>query len=128
MCVGACIYVCTCVHTNEGECVVYTRTYVCPCSYFPVESTQEMLDEFRPKLCVFDTSMSEGVEYLCRFLPVVMKPEEQARGFRVWFEELIHLWLDCHMDIRPESVRDPARLTSLGTCVYLPTSVHMYSR
>ena len=84
-----------------GECVVHT----CPCSYFPVESTQEMLDEFRPKLCVFDTSMSEGVEYLCRFLPVIMKPEEQDRGFRLWFDELIHLWLDCHIEIRPESVR-----------------------
>lgn len=63
-----------------------------------------MLDEFRPKLCAFDTSMSEGVEYLCHFLPVVMKPEEQSRGFRLWFDELIHLWLDCHLDTRPESV------------------------
>ena len=104
VCVFGCACACVCMHVLifDGECCAHA----CPCSYFPVESTQEMLDEFRPKLCVFDTSMGEGVEYLSRLLPVVMKPEEQDRGFRLWFDELIHLWLDCHLDTRPESVCD----------------------
>ena len=52
------------------------------CRYFSVESTQEMLDEWRPLLCLFDAKMSEGLFYLELFLPTVMYPHEYDQGFR----------------------------------------------
>ena len=41
------------------------------CSYFSVESTQEMLDEWRPLLCPFDLAMVEGLTYIYEFLPTL---------------------------------------------------------
>jgi proteasome activator subunit 4 len=76
--------------------VSYTRTY------FPVEATQEILDEWRPKLCCFDMAFTEGTEVISRFIPVVMKAEEHHKGFKLWFDEMIHLWLDCFTDPRPD--------------------------
>jgi len=50
--------------------------------YFSVESTQEMLDEWRPLLCPFDVKMSEGLFFLELFLPTLMYPHEYDHGFR----------------------------------------------
>ena len=47
-----------------------------------MESTQEMLDEWRPFLCPFDSKMSEGLFYLELFLPTLMYPHEYDQGFR----------------------------------------------
>lgn len=47
-----------------------------------MESTQEMLDEWRPLLCPFDVKMAEGLFFMEIFLPTLMYPEEQAKGFR----------------------------------------------
>ena len=58
------------------------NVYWCNCRYFSVESTQEMLDEWRPLLCPFDMKMSEGLFYLELFLPTLMYPHEYDRGFR----------------------------------------------
>ncbi|XP_046888598.1 proteasome activator complex subunit 4B-like [Hypomesus transpacificus] len=61
--------------------------------YFPASSTQEMLDEWRPLLCVFDVIMQKAVSYMELFLPTIMPPEEHAQGFRLWFDELMSLWV-----------------------------------
>ena len=64
--------------------------------YFPVECTQDILDEFRPYLCPFDTGMSKGLNYLELFLPtVVTKPDEVSKGFKLWLEEMMTIW-DCN--------------------------------
>ena len=47
-----------------------------------MESTQEMLDEWRPLLCPFDVKMSEGLFFLQLFLPTIMYPHEYDHGFR----------------------------------------------
>ena len=65
---------CVCVHF----CV---RVSGCT-RYFPASSTQEMLDEWRPLLCVFDVIMQKAVSYMELFLPTIMPPEEHAQGFR----------------------------------------------
>ncbi|XP_077359602.1 proteasome activator complex subunit 4B-like [Festucalex cinctus] len=61
--------------------------------YFPASSTKEMLDEWRPLLCVFDAVMQKAIGIMELFLPTIMPPEEHERGFRLWFDELMDLWL-----------------------------------
>ncbi|XP_042364278.1 proteasome activator complex subunit 4B [Plectropomus leopardus] len=60
--------------------------------YFPASSTKEMLDEWRPLLCVFDMVMQKAVSNMELFLPTIMPPEEHSQGFLLWFDELMSLW------------------------------------
>uniref|UniRef100_A0A3P8U275 Uncharacterized protein n=1 Tax=Amphiprion percula TaxID=161767 RepID=A0A3P8U275_AMPPE len=61
--------------------------------YFPASSTKEMLDEWRPLLCVFDMVMQKAISNMELFLPTIMPPEEHSQGFQMWFEELMNLWM-----------------------------------
>ncbi|KAJ8365239.1 hypothetical protein SKAU_G00140700, partial [Synaphobranchus kaupii] len=61
--------------------------------YFPESSTQEMLDEWRPLLCPFDHTMQKAISYLELFLPTILPPEQHHQGFKLWFEELMELWV-----------------------------------
>ena len=60
--------------------------------YFSLQSTQEMLDEWRPLLCPFDTIIIKGTSYLELFLPTLLPPEHHDKGFKLWFQEFMHLW------------------------------------
>lgn len=62
--------------------------------YFTLESTQELLDEGRPLLCPFDTSMLEIMERFNDFLPTKVRPEEFQYTHQLWFNELINIWLE----------------------------------
>ncbi|KAJ8979647.1 hypothetical protein NQ317_001354 [Molorchus minor] len=65
--------------------------------YFPASATQEILDEFRPRLCPFNSSnISNTVQYLELFLPCCVKPEEADIGYKLWFDEFMTLWDVCH--------------------------------
>lgn len=65
--------------------------------YFPTKATQEILDEFTPKLCPFSNSeFNTAIEYLELFLPLNIKPEEANIGYNLWFEEFMHVWEVCH--------------------------------
>uniref|UniRef100_A0A672JGF3 Proteasome activator subunit 4b n=1 Tax=Salarias fasciatus TaxID=181472 RepID=A0A672JGF3_SALFA len=61
--------------------------------YFPASSTKEMLAEWRPLLCVFDVAMQKAISNMELFLPTIMPPEEHSRGFQLWFEEFMNLWV-----------------------------------
>uniref|UniRef100_A0A4W6FG58 Uncharacterized protein n=1 Tax=Lates calcarifer TaxID=8187 RepID=A0A4W6FG58_LATCA len=61
--------------------------------YFPASSTKEMLDEWRPLLCVFDVVMQKAIGNMELFLPTIMPPEEHSQGFQLWFDELMNLWM-----------------------------------
>lgn len=61
---------------------------------FPVEATEEMLEEWRPMLCPFSVSIQRAVSYLHLFLPTTLPPEQHDRGFKLWFDEIMHLWLN----------------------------------
>jgi len=50
--------------------------------YFTASSTEEMLDEWRPLLCVFDMAMLKAVSNMELFLPTIMPPEEHGQGFQ----------------------------------------------
>ncbi|XP_041818516.1 proteasome activator complex subunit 4B [Chelmon rostratus] len=60
--------------------------------YFPASSTKEMLDEWRPLLCVFDVVMQKAISNMELFLPTIMPPEEHSQGFQLWFDEMMNLW------------------------------------
>ncbi|CDQ89077.1 unnamed protein product, partial [Oncorhynchus mykiss] len=61
--------------------------------YFPESATQEMLEEWRPLLCPFDVTMQRAIGYLELFLPTTLPPELHHKGFTLWFDELISLWV-----------------------------------
>uniref|UniRef100_A0A8C7K2J1 Proteasome activator subunit 4 n=1 Tax=Oncorhynchus kisutch TaxID=8019 RepID=A0A8C7K2J1_ONCKI len=61
--------------------------------YFPESATQEMLEEWRPLLCPFDVTMQRAIGYLELFLPTSLPPELHHKGFKLWFDELISLWV-----------------------------------
>uniref|UniRef100_A0AAR2IXF8 Proteasome activator Blm10 mid region domain-containing protein n=1 Tax=Pygocentrus nattereri TaxID=42514 RepID=A0AAR2IXF8_PYGNA len=65
----------------------------CVCRYFPESATQEMLDEWRPLLCPFDVTMQKAISYFELFLPTIMPPEQHHKGFKLWFDELMGLWV-----------------------------------
>lgn len=50
--------------------------------YFPASSTKEMLDEWRPLLCVFDGVMQKAISNMELFLPTILPPEEHIQGFQ----------------------------------------------
>lgn len=55
---------------------------VCLIRYFPPEATQEMLDEWRPFLCLFDMTMLRGMHYIELFLPTLLPEEHHDKGFK----------------------------------------------
>ncbi|XP_076235371.1 proteasome activator complex subunit 4A [Calliopsis andreniformis] len=65
--------------------------------YFPLSTTQEILDELRPTLCPLDgTMISTSLEALEWFLPVQLPPKYHSLGHELWFNEFMTLWEVCH--------------------------------
>uniref|UniRef100_A0A7N6FBN0 Proteasome activator subunit 4 n=1 Tax=Anabas testudineus TaxID=64144 RepID=A0A7N6FBN0_ANATE len=77
---------------NSVESVLKTLVKSCR-PYFPESATQEMLDEWRPLLCPFDVTMQRAISYFELFLPTTLPPELHHNGFKLWFDELINLWM-----------------------------------
>ncbi|MBN3306472.1 PSME4 protein, partial [Amia calva] len=70
------------------------KTLVKSCRpYFPEDATQEMLDEWRPLLCPFDVTMQKAISYFELFLPTTLPPPLHHKGFKLWFPELMDLWV-----------------------------------
>jgi len=60
-------------------------------SYFSDESTQEMLDEWRPMLCFCDRSITSAWKYFEMFLPTSVRiPMEKS--YSLWFNEFMTFW------------------------------------
>ncbi|XP_067680549.1 proteasome activator complex subunit 4-like [Haliotis asinina] len=64
--------------------------------YFSLESTAEMLEEWRPLICPFDVTVIKALNYLELFLPTSLPPEHYDKGYKLWFDELVQLWLSFH--------------------------------
>ncbi|XP_011874622.1 PREDICTED: proteasome activator complex subunit 4-like [Vollenhovia emeryi] len=76
---------------SEFECtVVYVK------NYFPLNATQEILDELRPKLCPFSESLLQSLKILNLILPLQLPPRHYPIGHQLWFDELMTLWKVCH--------------------------------
>lgn len=72
---------------NLSQAIRLTRPH------FPLNATQEMLEEWRPMLCPFSTSIHRAITYFNLFLPTTLPPEHHDVGFKLWFDEIISLWL-----------------------------------
>ncbi|KAF5308174.1 hypothetical protein FQR65_LT06354 [Abscondita terminalis] len=78
------------------EVVIESLIRICRL-YFPVEATQEILDEFRPHLYPYDnTHITSAIHYFELFLPIVTPPEKKHLGYELWLEEFLELWKVCH--------------------------------
>lgn len=65
--------------------------------YFPLNATQEILDELRPKLCPHHGfTMSTSLQILECFLPLQLSPEHHSIGYQLWFDEFMTMWKVCH--------------------------------
>ncbi|CAF2908164.1 unnamed protein product, partial [Rotaria sp. Silwood2] len=60
--------------------------------YFSATATQEILDEFHPWLCPFDSAFSDAMCYLDLFLPVHLPPDLHDQGFKLWLPEFLGIW------------------------------------
>ncbi|XP_034148171.1 proteasome activator complex subunit 4A isoform X3 [Esox lucius] len=77
---------------NTVENVLKTLVKCCR-PYFPDSATQEMLEEWRPLLCPFDVTMQKAIGYFELFLPTTLPPQLHHKGFKLWFDELVSLWV-----------------------------------
>ncbi|XP_068082035.1 proteasome activator complex subunit 4A [Anabrus simplex] len=69
-------------------------------SYFPLEATQEILDRIRPNMCPFNNGlMVNTMSALEWFLPVALSPENSIHGYKLWFEEFMHMWTMFNNDL-----------------------------
>lgn len=66
----------------SGVHVPLAQPAFCLSRYFPAASTREMLDEWRPLLCVFDGVMQKAISNMELFLPTITPPEEHGQAFR----------------------------------------------
>uniref|UniRef100_A0A8D3D7I1 Proteasome activator subunit 4 n=1 Tax=Scophthalmus maximus TaxID=52904 RepID=A0A8D3D7I1_SCOMX len=90
--IGPKLYVTTVLRLHSVESVLKTLVKSCR-PYFSESATQEMLDEWRPLLCPFDVTMQRAISYFELFLPTTLPPELHHTGFKLWFDELISLWV-----------------------------------
>ena len=78
--------------------------------YLSATATQEILDEFRPSLCPFDSAFSDAMCFFDLLLPVHLPPELHEQGFkyevsirmktlmekcsvfRLWLPEFLNIW------------------------------------
>ena len=70
-----------------------------------MDSTQGILDEGRPLLCPFDTSMMEIMERFNDFLPTKVRPEEFQYTHELWFDEMINIWIESKNNSLLDEVR-----------------------
>ncbi|XP_002119300.2 proteasome activator complex subunit 4 [Ciona intestinalis] len=65
----------------------------CCRSYFPPNVTQEMLEEWRPLLCLFDVTMGKASQFLDWFLPTLTFTEEERKvSWMLWKDEFLSLF------------------------------------
>jgi proteasome activator subunit 4 len=50
--------------------------------YFTASATKEILDEFRPCLCPFDSAFNDTIRTFEIFLPIHLPPELHDQGFK----------------------------------------------
>lgn len=71
--------------------------------YFALEATQEMLDEWRPMLCLYDSASQKATIYMTLFLPTTLPPQYHDSGYKLWFDEVMQIWLNCRPSFRMDT-------------------------
>ncbi|CAF3884238.1 unnamed protein product [Rotaria sordida] len=60
--------------------------------YFSSTATQEILDQFRPQLCLTDWFVINTFKMFDLFLPVKLPPALHDQGFKLWLNEFFDIW------------------------------------
>ncbi|XP_014213300.1 proteasome activator complex subunit 4-like [Copidosoma floridanum] len=60
--------------------------------YFPLSATQEILDEIRPHLYLYNENVDMYLSLLRRFLPVHLPVDHHSIGHELWFHEFMEYW------------------------------------
>ncbi len=81
-----------------------------------------MLDEWRPLLCPFDTSMIEAARYFNDFLPTLVCIDQHDQTYKLWFNELIRLWLTAGNHYLLEEVNGSMYIIIFDYCTCTCTS------
>ncbi|CAF3616295.1 unnamed protein product [Rotaria sordida] len=59
---------------------------------FEAQTTQEILDELRPRICPFDSSFVNTIKMFTLLLPVNLPPDLHNQGFKLWLAEFFGIW------------------------------------
>ncbi|XP_055880989.1 proteasome activator complex subunit 4-like isoform X3 [Biomphalaria glabrata] len=87
---------------NKKSFPKYPRTFlnnlnntVLACKlFFHEDATREMLDEWRPLLYPLgSTQITYGLRCFDYFLPISVPPHLHHKGFKLWLDEFLQLWL-----------------------------------
>ncbi|XP_074596123.1 proteasome activator complex subunit 4A-like [Brevipalpus obovatus] len=63
--------------------------------YFPLSATREILDEVKPSMCPFAScKMFRATLLLDIFLPTQIAPEHHDKGFKLWLDDILKLWME----------------------------------
>lgn len=68
-------------HSSDIESSLYCCIRGCR-PYFSASATKEILDEFRPYLCPFDSAFTDTIRSFELFLPLHLPPELHDQGFK----------------------------------------------
>ena len=60
--------------------------------YFTKQSTSEILNEWKQYLCCYSFKFTKYLYYFSSFLPTLLYPHEHEFGFKLWFEDFMHLY------------------------------------
>ena len=96
-------------------------------SYFPLNATHEMLEEWKPWLCAYDTKMQDAFTMMDSFLPTDLPPEvAKTHGYGLWLDDIVKLWLTSPSKFgwHTQVVTILARL-AWDLCGILPWSSHL---
>ena len=69
-------------HTSRGIHAIIKCIVPLIFRYFSEDSTQEMLDEWRPLMCPYDVTFGKAMFYFSLFLPTTLSPEKHDKGFK----------------------------------------------
>lgn len=68
-------------HSSDIESSLYCCIRGCR-PYFSASATKEILDEFRPNLCPFDSAFTDAIRTFELFLPIHLPPELHDQGYK----------------------------------------------
>ncbi|XP_018496476.1 proteasome activator complex subunit 4A [Galendromus occidentalis] len=79
-------------HTQDLDTQINSLIRACR-PYFPLSATQEMLDEWLVNICPTENERDQTYRYFKHFLPTTLPPEHADKGWKLWFDRLMSVWL-----------------------------------
>lgn len=86
--------------------------------YFAIQSTKEILTEFRPHLCPSDWRFIHAMKYMLQFVTTDLPSEQADYGYKLYLNEFLYWWMN-NLDERLEC-------DMLDLLCRLPYKVHSF--